>query len=89
MLTITNHRNICIHISTHGSNLVQIQGSDTDQSVLKQVLVLATYHTLLVLAHLKRNVTSHTTGGQTEFFSPDYIITHVPETYQDLILHFA
>ena len=89
MLAIANHRKICVHISTHSSNLVEVQGGDTDQSVFKQVFVLTTYHTLLVSLHLECNVTSHTTGGQTEFFSPDYIISHVLNPYQHFFQHFA
>ena len=39
LLTLRNHREVRVHVSTDGSDLTKIQRADADQSVLDHVLV--------------------------------------------------
>ena len=81
VLTIADHRKICVHISAHGSDLVQIQHSSADQGVLDHILVHTTYHPPLSAVHLERNTSSHAAGSHTELLSPSYVVSGVPDPY--------
>ena len=81
VLTIADHRKICVHISAHGSDLVQIQRSSADQGVLDHILVHTTYHPPLSAVHLERNTSSHAAGSHTELLSPSYVVSGVPDPY--------
>lgn len=81
VLTIADHRKICVHISAHGSDLVQIQHSSADQGVLDHILVHTTYHPPLSAVHFERNTSSHAAGSHTELLSPSYVVSGVPDPY--------
>ena len=81
VLTIADHRKICVHISAHSSDLVQIQRSSADQGVLDHILVHTTYHPPLSAVHLEHNTSSHAAGSHTELLSPSYDVSGVPDPY--------
>ena len=81
VLTIADHRKICVHISAHGRDLVQIQHSSADQGVLDHILVHTTYHPPLSAVHFERNTSSHAAGSHTELLSPSYVVSGVPDPY--------